>query len=141
MKNYFEGKKKIIIYSLFIILGVFLTTAVFFAIQYSQIQKENKIREEVKNDYLTKSKIQEAKIQAKKEIFDNLETNAGAVLAIDMETGKEIFSENKDKRFGIASLTKIATSDVYLESEKDVETSNVTVLKKNLAKLEDNGLK
>jgi len=144
MKNYFQGKKKIIVYALFILLGVFLAASVFFGIEIFKSYKENKVRQAVQKEFLQKQKLQKEKTLKKKEISDSFKTQAEAFYVTDLETNKEIFSKNKNKKLGIASLTKIATSAIIIDQLKnslDEEKTNIFILKKNLAKEGDNGLK
>lgn len=55
--------------------------------------------------------------------YSGVTVNAVAALALDLETGKEFFSLNKEKRWPIASITKLMTSVLTIENigkQKDV---------------------
>lgn len=62
--------------------------------------------------------------------YTGITVNAAAALAIDLETGKEFFSLNKEKRWPIASITKLMTSVLTIENigkQKDIVFSESAV--------------
>lgn len=111
------------------ILGVFLVMYFNFLVSSKEKkEQEQKISEE-KNFLIEKKESQKKKADDTKKIFQNKDIKAQSFLVLDLDNSKEIFSKNKNKKFGIASLTKIAAADVFIESNTK---KNIEVLQKNL---------
>ncbi len=146
MTNYFQGKKRWIIYFIFIFLGFLITITILLLMSNFSMLEKKEVIQKIEKSYLSKAKAQEKVILQKINISDNLKSTVDgeSFLAIDLESGKKIFSKNEKKIFGIASLTKIATAYTYLENlnTKDNLNNNdeVVILKKNLRKLGNDGL-
>jgi D-alanyl-D-alanine carboxypeptidase len=123
MKNFLNEKRIIINYILFIFLGIIFSTIFFKLIELDNFNK--KVLEEKKNieNSLKNKKIEEenkiAKEKIMEEAFGSLDIKAKSFLIYDLEKNEEIFSLNKNKKLGIASLTKIASADIFLESLKN----------------------
>lgn len=144
MKNILKEKRIIINYILFIFLGIIFSAIFFKLIELDNFNKKvfeekKKIENSLKNRKLEdENKIIREKI--KKEAFGSLDIKAKSFLIYDLEKKEEIFSLNKNKKFGIASLTKIASTDIFLESLKKSSEKKVKVILKNLEEEGSNGI-
>ncbi len=134
-----------VIYILFIILGIAISFLIFLLVGYYQNLElaEYKKREEQKQAILAELKIknEQAKLareEERKKLENELDLKAGAFMVYNLDKDKEIFSKNKNKKFGIASLTKIASTIVALENYPQNKIFTINQL--NLNELEDNGL-
>jgi D-alanyl-D-alanine carboxypeptidase len=142
MKNFFIEKKTIIYHILFIFLGIISSTIFFKLLEIENFNKKNLIEKQKHEQEVLKEKEKEKKqkedSEEKKDIFGNLRLTAKSFLIFDLENNKEIFSKNKNKKTGIASLTKIATVDVFL---KNLDQKNkVQIVLENLKEEGDNGI-
>lgn len=132
MKDFFKGNL-IINYLIFIILGFVLSVVFFKLVELDNANKEKlekKIRlEEALKKQRTDIEDRQKELEFKDNIFKELEIEALSFFIFDLNSEEEIFSKNKNKKTGIASLTKVATSDIFLENYKD---DTLEILFKNL---------
>jgi D-alanyl-D-alanine carboxypeptidase len=149
MESYFEWKK-VIIYAFCILFGVIVSVNILLTLEFQKTSKERIIKQSLKSNQEYKNILETKRKADVEEIFTKLEIEGESFYIFNIDTEKEIYSQNKDKKFGIASLTKIMTSDVFLENAKKTlrektagpeERTQVTILKKNLAQENDHGLK
>jgi D-alanyl-D-alanine carboxypeptidase (penicillin-binding protein 5/6) len=133
MLEFFKKKKIFFFHVFFVFLSLFLAWTFF---ELLKIENTNRINLQQKigaENFLKNKKVKEVlrieRENKKKEIFKDISLEAKSFLIFDLEKNEEVFSRNKDKKLGIASLTKIATSEIFLESSGN---ENVKVSFKNL---------
>ena len=135
--EYITGKKRIIVYAIFILLGVFLSALVFLMVQaFYQAEAEKVFQQRVaESEKYYKKEAEKRKIR--EENFLNLEIEAEGVYVKDLTDNQILFLKNENKKFGIASLTKIATADVALDN---LGEKQVVLNRTNLGKIGEYGL-
>ncbi len=116
-----EGKKRIVVYGAFVLLGVFLTVITFTLWGYNQELKAREMAEAQKKALAEKEKKILERKGVKEEAFSDLQLEAKGAYLFDVDGKEELFAKNKDKKLGIASLTKIASADVALEDVNNVD--------------------
>jgi D-alanyl-D-alanine carboxypeptidase len=136
--EYIVGEKRIIVYIMFIVLGIFISTLIFLITQYvHKVNTEKKMRKQAEvSEKMSKQKKKIDKV--KSDIFSNLNLGAQAVYIKDLTGEEVIFSKNENKKLGIASLTKIASADVAIETTPRDNILKVNRL--NLLEIGDDGL-
>gem|GEM_PF-6638315 len=108
--------KTIITYILFILLGISISSG-FFIIKNN---KNNKKEVDLLAKELIEKELIEKKIKFNKsiktEITNKLNLKAESFFVADIDSEEIIFQKNPDKKLGIASLTKIATTAIALKN-------------------------
>ena len=115
--------KKVVIYLLFIILGCVFTIVFFKMSEYYEYQEkiklENKVIEQQKKEKIKQENFKKQRENIISEIITNTPIKAKSFLVKNLDTKEIIFEKNSQRMFGLASLTKIATAIVALESENE----------------------
>ncbi len=134
------NKIKVFVYSLFVLLGVFISIISYTLVNYYQAQHILKITELENKKSVAQIKALQEKQKIEKMIidqnFNKLKLDAKNILVKDLTTKKEIFSKEADKKVGLASLTKIATLAVALNNSP----KNIIIKAPFLLADGDNGL-
>ena len=134
-------KKEFFLNIFFVLLTFFVSFFIFNNISEKKISDEKeriyleKIAKQKKDD--SRKSILEKIKKDKKDFFLDLEVDAFSVYVYDLEKGEEIFAKDEDKKTGIASITKIVTSEVFLENNKK---EDIKILLKNLDNVGNNNI-
>ena len=145
MNRFFQKKRIFIYYALFFLFGCIFSGSFVYLFHVKENQKRElaeklSIDNSLKNKKEVKEKEQKEK-DYKNSFFNQLDLEAKSFLIFDLEKDIEIFSHNKNVKTGIASLTKIATADIFLEEiNKKEQKEKVKISYTHLTQEGNNGI-